>query len=107
MTFNEINNIDNITMNNTNLTESYGVIRPKAKRYQAYDIIKDRNISYTYIYGKAARRIYKQYIEILGYDPEMVIPATLKYYPDSGRFLKQKPNKEKTHMALNRGKNLV
>ena len=82
-------------MNNTNLTESIGVINPKAKRYKAYDIIKGRTISYTNPYGRAAKRLYKQYIDIFGYEPEMVVPPDLKYYPDSGRFLKFKPQKEK------------
>ena len=67
------NNIDN-SMNNTNLTKSIGVINTKAKRYQAYDIIKERNVSYTNPYGRAAKRLYKQYIDILGYEPEMVVP---------------------------------
>ena len=88
------NNIDH-NMNNTNLTESIGVINPKAKRYQAYDIIKGRTVSYKDPYGKAAKRLYKQYIDIFGYDPEMVVPPNLKYYPDSGRFLKFNPQKEK------------
>ena len=91
---NNNNNIDN-SMNNTNLTESIGVINPKAKRYQAYDIIKGRTVSYKDPYGKAAKRLYKQYIDTFGYEPEMVVPPDLKYYPDSGRFLKFKPQKEK------------
>jgi hypothetical protein len=32
---------------------------------------------------------------IFEYEPEMVVPPDLKYYPDSGRFLKFKPQKEK------------
>ena len=36
---------------------------------------------------KAAKNLYKQYIA-KGLDLQMVIPNDLKYYPDSGRFLK-------------------
>jgi hypothetical protein len=81
-------------MDNTNLTQSIGVINPKAKRYKAYDIVKERYINYTNQYGRTAKRLYKQYIGI-GHDAEMVTPNNLKYYPDSGRFYKQKPQKEK------------
>ena len=88
-------------MNNTNFTESIGVINPKTKRYQAYDIIKGRIVPYKdpYMYSKAAKRLCTQYINIFGYEPEMVVPPDLKYYPDSGRFIKYKPKKEKTRLA--------
>ena len=88
------NNIDN-NMNNTNLNESIGVINKKAKRYRAYDVVKGRNVSYTDPYGRTAKRLYKQYIDIFDYEPEMVMPQDLRYYPGSGRFIKYKPKKEK------------
>ena len=88
-------NIYDNNMDNTNLNQSIGaVINPKAKRYKAFDIEKDRFVNYTNQYGRTAKRLYKQYIGI-GHDPEMVIPATLKFYPYSGRFYRQKPQKEK------------
>ena len=78
-------------MDNTNLTQSIGdVINPKAKRFKAYDLIKERYVNYINPYGRTAKRLYKQYIGI-GHDAEMVIPNNLKYYPDSGRFYRQKP----------------
>jgi hypothetical protein len=82
-------------MDNTNLTQNFGVINPKAARYKAYDLVKERFVNYVDQYGRTARRLYKQYIDILGYEPEMVMPNNLKYYPDSGRFYKYRPNKEK------------
>ena len=51
-------------------------------------------MNYVDPYGRTAKRLYKQYIGI-GHDAEMVIPNNLKYYPDSGRFYRQKPQKEK------------
>ena len=68
--------------------------KPKPKTYKAYDIAKQRYVNYTNPYGKTAKRLYKQYISI-GLDAEMVTPSDLKYYPDSGRFYKQTPKKEK------------
>jgi len=89
------NNNININMNSTHLTKSTSVINPKTRKYRAYDLVKERMVSFSDPYGKAAKRLYKQYIDIAKYDPEMVVPSDLKYYPDSGRFLKFKPKKEK------------
>jgi hypothetical protein len=36
----------------------------------------------------------------------MVIPNNLKYYPDSGRFYKYRPKKEKLP-SRNRGENVI
>ena len=86
--------IDNIYANNmqsTNLTQlKNNVIKPKSKRHQAYDMVKERYIYYTNPYGRTAKRLYKQYIGI-GHDAEMVMPNDLKYYPDSGRFRRFDP----------------
>ena len=81
------NNNININMNSTHLTKSTSVINPKTRKYRAYDLVKERMVSFSDPYGKAAKRLYKQYIDIAKYDPEMVVPSDLKYYPDSGRFL--------------------
>ena len=76
-------------MDNTNLTQSIGdVINPKAKKFKAYDLIKERYVSYINPYDRTAKRLYNQYIGI-GHGVEMVIPNNLKYYPDSGRFYRQ------------------
>ena len=83
-------------MDNTNLTQNFGVINPKTTRYKAYDLIKERYVNVDQ-YGRTAKRLYKQYIDILGYEPEMVMPNTLKYYPETGRFYKYKPEKENSH----------
>ena len=96
-------------MNNTNFTESIGVINPKTKRYQAYDIIKGRIVPYKdpYMYSKAAKRLCTQYINIFGYEPEMVVPPDLKIILP--RFwlvsLIQTPKRE-THMARSKRKNI-
>eukprot|EP01052_Picozoa_sp_SAG31_P020071 SAG31_NODE_1492_length_8126_cov_5.005731_1_plen_139_part_10 len=49
---------------------------------------KDRTIYFENPYGKAAKRLYKQYIDY-GFEPEMVVPDDLQYYPLSGRFIKK------------------
>ena len=54
--------------------------------YQAYDLDKDRTIYFENPHGKAAKRLYKQYIDY-GFEPEMVVPYDLQYYPLSGRFI--------------------
>ena len=89
-----LTNIYTNYMDNTNLTQNFGVINPKTTRYKAYDLIKERYVNVDQ-YGRTAKRLYKQYIDILGYEPEMVMPNTLKYYPETGRFYKYKPEKEK------------
>ena len=88
-------NIYTNNMNNTNLTNDFGVINPKVTRFKAYDLVKERYVNYVDQYGRTAKWLYKQYIDILGYEPEMVMPNNLKHYPDSGRFYKYKPKKEK------------
>jgi hypothetical protein len=93
-----LTNIYTNNMNNTNLTQDFGVINPKATRYKAYDLIKERYVNYVDQYGRTAKRLYKQYIDILGYEPEMVMPNNLKYYPDSDRFYKYKPKKACTYV---------
>ena len=82
-------------MQTTNVTQlKNNVIQPKAKRYQGYDLVKERFIFYTNPYGRTAERLYKQYISI-GYDTEMVMPNGLKYYPDSSRFHRFNPTSTK------------
>ena len=90
-------NIYTNNMNNTNLTNDFGVINPKVTRFKAYDLVKERYVNYVDQYGRTAKRLYKQYISI-GLDPEMVIPNSLKHYPDSGRFYKYKPKKACTYV---------
>ena len=55
-----------------------------------YDVVKDRDVTFKNPYGRVAKGLYKQYIN-MGADPSMVIiPNDLKYYPNSGRFRKIK-----------------
>eukprot|EP01051_Picozoa_sp_SAG22_P038598 SAG22_NODE_19881_length_270_cov_840.374269_1_plen_73_part_10 len=60
-----------------------------------YDIVRDRDVKIKNPYGRVAKGLYKQYIN-MGADPSMVIiPNDLKYYPPkyawgSGRFVKVK-----------------
>eukprot|EP01050_Picozoa_sp_SAG11_P039337 SAG11_NODE_16504_length_545_cov_1.874439_1_plen_83_part_10 len=78
------NNIGNNM--NTNI-DAGGVLKLPNKKYTAYDVIKDKDVTFKNPYGRVAKRIYRQYIE-LGYDPSMIIiPKDLKFYPGSGRFL--------------------
>ena len=76
---------------NTTLTPTENHIaqtKPWKRKYQAYDLDKDRTIYFENPHGKAAKRLYKQYIDY-GFEPEMVVPDDLQYYPLSGRFIKQ------------------
>ena len=51
-----------------------------------YDMVRNRDVKVKNLYGRVAKRLYKQHITA-GAMPEMVIiPNDLKYYPDSGRF---------------------
>ena len=45
-------------------------------------------------YGPRARKLYKFYIEELGYDTAWVGPKDLKFYEESGRFRRVKPAPE-------------
>eukprot|EP01050_Picozoa_sp_SAG11_P029915 SAG11_NODE_8620_length_994_cov_127.629050_1_plen_138_part_10 len=84
------NNNKNLYNNMSSNIDSDDVVNLKNKRYTAYDVIKDRDITFYNPYGRVAKRIYRQYID-LGYDPGMiVIPRDLKFYPKSRRFLKVK-----------------
>ena len=74
---------------NTALTPTENHIaqtKPWKRKYQAYDLDKDRTIYFENPHGKAAKRLYKQYIDY-GFEPEMVVPDDLQYYPLSGRFI--------------------
>ena len=76
---------------NTTLTPNENHIaqtKPWKRKYQAYDLDKDRTIYFENPHGKAAKRLYKQYIDH-GFEPEMVVPNDLQYYPLSGRFIKK------------------
>ena len=76
---------------NTTLTPTENHIaqtKPWKRKYQAYDLDKDRTIYFENPHGKAAKRLYKQYIDY-GFEPEMVVPDDLQYYPQSGRFIKK------------------
>ena len=78
---------------NTTLTPTENHIaqtKPWKRKYQAYDfnLDKDRTIYFENPYGKAAKRLYKQYIDY-GFEPEMVVPDDLQYYPLSRRFIKK------------------
>ena len=76
---------------NTTLTPTENHIaqtKPWKRKYQAYDLDKDRTIYFENPHGKAAKRLYKQYIDY-GFEPEMVVPDDLQYYPLSGRFIKK------------------
>ena len=59
-------------------------------KFQIYDSVKERNVRFKDPYGKTAKRLYKQLID-MGTPPEMaIIPNNLKYYPSSKRFIKIK-----------------
>ena len=59
-------------------------------KYQIYDSVRERNVRFKDPYGKTAKRLYKQLID-MGTPPEMaIIPNNLKYYPSSKRFIKIK-----------------
>eukprot|EP01051_Picozoa_sp_SAG22_P022094 SAG22_NODE_5157_length_1074_cov_3.773333_1_plen_143_part_00 len=76
---------------NTTLTPTENHIaqtKPWKRKYQACDLVKERTIYYENPHGKAAKRLYKQYIDH-GFDPEMVVPDDLQYYPLSRRFIKK------------------
>eukprot|EP01050_Picozoa_sp_SAG11_P020837 SAG11_NODE_3589_length_2350_cov_14.763169_1_plen_119_part_10 len=76
---------------NTTLTPNENHIaqtKPWKRKYQAYDLDKDRTIYFENPHGKAAKRLYKQYIDY-GFEPEMVVPDDLQYYPLYGRFIKK------------------
>ena len=62
--------------------------KPRKHRFQAYDLKKERTVSYSNEYGPAAKRLYRQYISE-GLAPEMIMPKDLVYYPLSGRFIRQ------------------
>ena len=84
------NKISDTSMNTT-LTPTNNHIaqtKPRKRRFEAYDLDKQRSIFFSNAYGRAAKRLYKQYIEY-GFEPEMVLPQDLKYYPLSGRFIKR------------------
>ena len=53
----DTNNSININMNNTHLTESKCVINPKTRKYRAYDLVKERMVSFSDPYGKTAKRL--------------------------------------------------
>ena len=58
---------------NTTLTPTENHIaqtKPWKRKYQAYDLDKDRTIYFENPHGKAAKRLYKQYIDY-GFEPEM------------------------------------
>ena len=75
---------------NTMNTENNNIANNKMKRYNIYDTVKARNVSFTNPYGRVAKRLYKQLID-QGTEPNMaVIPNDLKYYPRSKRFIKVK-----------------
>eukprot|EP01052_Picozoa_sp_SAG31_P057448 SAG31_NODE_17011_length_686_cov_2.017036_1_plen_58_part_01 len=57
---------------NTTLTPNENHIaqtKPWKRKYQAYDLDKDRTIYFENPHGKAAKRLYKQYIDY-GFEPE-------------------------------------
>eukprot|EP01050_Picozoa_sp_SAG11_P017090 SAG11_NODE_2418_length_3381_cov_136.529555_3_plen_451_part_01 len=90
-----------ISNNMTTNIDDGSIVNLKSKRYRAYDVIADRDVTFTNPYGRVAKRIYRQYIE-LGYDPSMiVIPRDLKYYPGSDRFRKVKSPVPKTPYDAN------
>ena len=66
------NKISDTSMNTT-LTPTNNHIaqtKPRKRRFEAYDLDKQRSVFFSNAYGRAAKRLYKQYIEY-GFEPEM------------------------------------
>ena len=77
-------------------------------KMQIYDVLEDRVVTLRNAYSRRAKQIYRQYIE-LGYEPELILPQGLKYYPDryiSGThcctYCRQSCGKQSTGCALAR-----
>eukprot|EP01050_Picozoa_sp_SAG11_P008201 SAG11_NODE_711_length_7641_cov_103.798064_2_plen_302_part_00 len=84
------NAYDTMQVSTTTLNQGNNVkiVKPKPKRYKAWDLEKERIISFTYLYGRSAKRLYRQYIDA-GFDAGMLMPNDLQYYPISGRFVRK------------------
>ena len=79
------NAYDTMQVSTTTLNQGNNVkiVKPKPKRYKAWDLEKERIISFTNLYGRSAKRLYRQYIDA-GFDAGMLMPNDLQYYPISG-----------------------
>ena len=84
--------LSEVYMDNKKASAHQAQVEPSAKknRVSIYSPWTDRMTSVD-PYGRTAKRLYRFYINELGYDVSWIVPADLKFYEQSGSFRRLKP----------------